>query len=163
MNVVRKSCLATLRHSGNFKVVCVKPEPSPGVKFASNRNDLAAPHLRASAMFYTSRRTVHVLTNDENCNVSSLEIRRTVKSQFGGYEDGHTCISVDCPSCKGRLADSTGSANKVGKLRINLRTGYTFCSTCLLEGPWSSLQSYLKVLHSYNTKLEKSSCKRAAM
>lgn len=162
MNAVRKSCLLTLRYSGNKKFTSVKSEPSSGMRFTSCRNDLVTSHSRVYTMFHTPHRRVHVLTNDENCSISSVEIRRTVKSQFGGYEDGHTCISVECPSCKERLSNSADSANKIGKLQINLRTGYTFCTSCLLQGPWSSLQSYFKVLHSYSLKLEKNECKRTA-
>lgn len=163
MNIVRKSCLFTLRHSGNKKFNSVKSEPTVGARSVCCGNNLVTSHPRINASFHVPNRRIHLMTNDENISISPVEIRRTIKSQFGGYEDGHTCISVECPSCKRRPTESSYAQNQKGKLHINLRTGYAFCSSCLLQGPWSSLQSYIKVLDSYHRKLEDNECKTHVM
>ena len=100
--------------------------------------------------------------DDIHLTIDTGEIRRTVKSRLGGrYREGHTCITTDCPSCaKRRASDAAdggiGSSKPVvgdlGELQINLKTGYSFCCNCFLQGPWPRLHSYLTAVQRRDTK-----------
>jgi hypothetical protein len=102
-------------------------------------------------------RNVHVLTDEDIYDISSNEIRRITKSRFGGYQEGFTCVAVNCPSCNHASPKTKEVNNDLGKLYINLRTGYSFCTQCFLCGPWSNLAMYIKSLDVFNLKSEKAS------
>ena len=89
-----------------------------------------------------SRRYVHVLNEDDISNVSLPEIKRSIKSHFDGFSEGNACLSIECPSCKEKQA----SKEAVGKLCINFKTGYCFCTLCQLQGSWSLFNGYLNSL-----------------
>jgi len=105
-----------------------------------------------------------VSNNDDiHLTIEAGEIRRAVKSRLGGrYREGHTCITTDCPSCsaaaaKRRIAGSNGSSSMqplgdLGELQINLKTGYTFCTSCFHQAPWPRLYLYLTAVGRCDTK-----------
>lgn len=105
----------------------------------------------------TFTRTIHLLTDDDKCSIPTHEIRRLVKSNFKSYKEGFTCITINCPSCG--VVPSKESKSDLGKLYINLRTGYCFCTQCFLQGPWSNLNTYIKAVEMSNLKSEKASSK----
>ena len=106
-------------------------------------------------------RNVHQLVIEDKCDVSANEIRRIVRSRLSGFKEGYSCIAVNCPACS--HSSSRESSSDLGKLYINLRTGYCFCTQCFLQGPWSSLEVFLKALETSNPKSEKASCKRISI
>lgn len=106
-----------------------------------------------------------VFNNDDiHLTIETGEIRRAVKSRLGGrYREGHTCITTYCPSCaaaaaKRRPAVATGSNGSnmpfgdLGELQINLKTGYTFCTSCFHQAPWPRFYSYLTAIERCDTK-----------
>ena len=95
-------------------------------------------------------RYIHMLQNDDHINITAEEIRKAVCSALfhNNPQEGHVCYSIDCPSCKEH-------SKNPGRLKINLTTGYTFCTSCFLHGPWSSMDSYLKNLKKYRANPKK--------
>lgn len=160
MNAVYKAHLHTLSYSRKLVITRVKREPPRFNRLQSICNELllipSSSHQTLSRLIMPSCghvRSIQLLADDDKCDISANEIRRIVKSRLRGYKEGFTCVAVDCPSCS--KLSSQESKNDLGKLYINLRTGYAFCSQCFLQGPWSSLNSYLKALETCNLKSEK--------
>ena len=143
MNVLTKSLLVKL----NIYPLKVK-NITYCIRYAllSRNVTLRANNLLMQQLFRPHRtiishfRSIHALSDVSVTKVSTAEIKRMVKTHFRQCQEGHTCISIDCPSCQVNHKN-TGS---LGKLCINLKTGYSFCTHCYLQGPWTSFESYLK-------------------
>lgn len=143
---VRNSCcrlVNQVRFSSRF--ACVQPKTSKQIY------PIVLDTI-SSACCQTTRH-VHMLKTDDNKNFSPDEVRRAVKAQFASSsQEGHTCFSIDCPSCK-------ETSSNPGKLNINLTTGYTFCTSCFLHGPWSGLASFLQSFQEHQTNPKRTPCK----
>lgn len=160
MNAVCKAQLKTLSYSRKLMVTRMKREPIPRFNRLSNvLNELllipSSHHHETSTSILSCVhiRSIHLLADEDKCDMSANEIRRIAKSRFGGYKEGFTCVAVNCPACCAH--SSKESNNDLGKLYINLTTGYSFCTQCFLQGPWSSLTTYLKASENRNLKSEK--------
>jgi hypothetical protein len=171
MNAVCKAHLQTLSYSRKLVATRMKRETTKFDKlsnFSCNEVLLKLPSSQTSLLSRLIApsagltRNIHVLTDVDVYDISSNEIRRIAKSRFGGFQEGFTCVAVNCPSCNHPLSTAAKNAsNDLGKLHINLRTGYSFCTQCFLCGPWSSFAKYIQALDVYNLiKPEKAaSCK----
>lgn len=173
MNAVYKAHFQTLSYSRKLVVTRMKREPTGCDRLSSFfcNEALLLPSSRQTSL---SRlivpspgftRNIHVLTDDDIRDISSNEIRRITKSSFAGYQEGFTCVAVNCPSCNHASSTTIKDANNdLGKLYINLRTGYSFCTQCFLSGPWSNLAKYIQALDVFQLKSEKAkSCKGTDM
>lgn len=166
MNVVCKAHFQSLSYSRKLVVNRMKREPTRFNRISSFNNEvllLPSSHTVFSKLVVPSsgiNRSIHVLADENRYDISSVEIRRVIKSSFGGYQEGFTCVTVNCPSCNTLSSPTKEASNDLGKLHINLRTGYSFCTHCFLSGPWSSLASYMKALGVSKLKSEKTkTCK----
>ena len=171
MNAVCKAHLQTLSYSRKLVATRMKRETTKFDKlsnFSCNEVLLKLPSSQTSLLSRLIApsagltRNIHVLTDVDVYDISSNEIRRIAKSRFGGFQEGFTCVAVNCPSCNHPLSTAAkNDSNDLGKLHINLRTGYSFCTQCFLCGPWSSFAKYIQALDVYNLiKPEKAaSCK----
>lgn len=153
-----KAHFHSLSYSRKLVVTRMKREPAKFDRLSRFCNDLLlvpSSHHALSRLVPSSGhiRNIHLLADEDKCDISTSELRRIVKSRFSGYKEGFTCVAVNCPSCN--QLSSKESSSDLGKLHINLRTGYSFCTRCFLQGPWSSLDSYLKALEKFNPKSEK--------
>ncbi|XP_057372006.1 twinkle mtDNA helicase-like [Daphnia carinata] len=161
MNAVCKAHFQSLNYSRKLVVNRMKREPTRFGRISSFNNQvllLPSSHMSFSKLNVPSSATtrrLHVLADEDRYDVSSTEIRRVIKSHFGGYQEGFTCVTVNCPSCNTLSSTTKEASNDLGKLHINLRTGYSFCTRCFLSGPWSSLASYMKALGVSKLKSEK--------
>uniref|UniRef100_A0A0P6GQX8 DNA 5'-3' helicase n=1 Tax=Daphnia magna TaxID=35525 RepID=A0A0P6GQX8_9CRUS len=161
MNAVCKAHFQSLSYSRKLVVNRMKREPTRFGRILSFNNQvllLPSSHTSFSKLIVPSSATthsLHVLADEDRYDISSTEIRRVIKSHFGGYQEGFTCVTVNCPSCNTLSSTNKEASNDLGKLHINLRTGYSFCTRCFLSGPWSSLASYMKALGASKLKSEK--------
>ncbi|KAI9561434.1 hypothetical protein GHT06_012391 [Daphnia sinensis] len=161
MNAVCKAHFQSLSYSRKLVVNRMKREPTSFGRISSFNNQvllLPSSHTSFCKLIVPSsatNRSLHVLADEDRYDISSAEIRRVIKSHFGGYQEGFTCVTVNCPSCNTLSSTTKEASNALGKLHINLRTGYSFCTRCFLSGPWSSLASYMKALGVSKLKSEK--------
>ena len=84
-------------------------------------------------------RLVHDISDDQVGRFSYSEVKKFVKNYYRSVSEGHACLLVDCDSCAGK---NGGVPN--GKMTVNMKTGYCFCTHCHLHGPWSRFEEYLK-------------------
>jgi hypothetical protein len=165
MNAVCKAHVQTLSYSRKLVATRMKREPTRCERLSSFFSNEAVL-LPSSRQTFLSRlivpspgliRQIHVLTDGDIRDISSNEIRRITKSSFAGFQEGYTCVAVNCPSCNHASPFTTikDANNDLGKLYINLRTGYAFCTRCFLSGPWSSLSKYIQALDVFQLKSEK--------
>ncbi len=162
MNAVCKAHVKTLSYSRKLVVPRVKREPTRCDRlssFFSNEALLLPSSRQTSGLIVPSSgliRKIHILTDGDIRDISSNEIRRITKSSLAGFQEGFTCVAVNCPSCNHASSTTIKDANNdLGKLYINLRTGYSFCTQCFLSGPWSSLSKYIQALDVFQLKSEK--------
>ncbi|XP_046460713.1 twinkle mtDNA helicase-like [Daphnia pulex] len=165
MNAVCKAHVQTLSYSRKLVATRMKREPTRCERLSSFFSNEAVL-LPSSRQTFLSRlivpspgliRKIHILTDGDIRDISSNEIRRITKSSFAGFQEGYTCVAVNCPSCNHASPFTTikDANNDLGKLYINLRTGYAFCTRCFLSGPWSSLSKYIQALDVFQLKSEK--------
>ena len=148
MNALCKAHFQSLSYSRKLVVTRMKREPT---RFCNELLLIPSSHSMSRLVpSFGHVRNIHLLADEDKCDISTSELRRIVKSRFSSYKEGFTCVAVNCPSCN--QVPSKESSSDLGKLYINLRTGYSFCTRCFLQGPWSSLDSYMKALEKYNPK-----------
>lgn len=64
-------------------------------------------------------------------------MKKILRSHLKSLTEGHTCLAAECPQCR--------NPEGQGRLTINTRTGYCFCTSCGLQGSWTDLSAYLKM------------------
>ncbi len=90
-----------------------------------------------SSASHVSVRRLHQLRGEDVPNVTASEMKKILRSHLKSLTEGHTCLAAECPQCR--------NPEGQGRLTINTRTGYCFCTSCGLQGSWTDLSAYLKM------------------
>ncbi|CAN7998878.1 unnamed protein product [Ixodes hexagonus] len=80
--------------------------------------------------------------------VTVSKIKRFLKENSIGFEEGYTCLKIPCPVCHPKCQGSnvpSGTYSGTEMAFINVITGLFTCYSCQVVTNWQTLQDYLSV------------------
>lgn len=80
--------------------------------------------------------------------VTVSKIKRFLKENSIGFEEGYTCLKIPCPVCQPKCQGSDvpgGTYSGMEMAFINVVTGLFTCYGCQVVTSWQTLQDYLSV------------------
>lgn len=102
-------------------------------------------HSLAVPKGFIQRRSMATMLNAANiAPVTVSKIKKVLRGNSIGFEEGHTCLKVMCPICQHNLC---GDAHKITAPTafINVITGLFICYSCQVVTSWQNLQDYFAI------------------
>lgn len=90
--------------------------------------------------FMQRRAMATMLSTSDVAPVTVSKIKKVLKDNSVGFEEGYTCLKITCPICKPDPASTEAQKSLPPTAFINIRTGLFTCYNCHVVTSWRNLQ-----------------------